>query len=322
MLGFSRKQAKLLNGQPANGQSELHHHRHHQNIQKQQPQEYVSKIERPADVDLKHVKAYLSTDSVLTLEAQLPPRTHSPVANTDHLPKGSPSHGPQQALHDSRSNSPASRSRSGSTCGSPAKGAQTGTPVKIGAPTFFERDGVRQLSLTVDLGGPFKASEVAVHVVKENRLLVKARHEECTTERMVKSKFCREYELAEKIEPFSTRAGLAEDRHILVIGALTKMHIAACLVAASTGGSGTCSGSSNCTPVASKKRVPPPPLPLSIAKSPKSSLGNLQEISAKEMEEGHESQAPPPADVIQLPTNVIPCIVINLAAFPPKEVSD
>lgn len=206
-------------------QSEAEHPEKRHPQQQQQDhayqQEYVRKIERPAEVDPKRVRAFLSSDGVLTLEAQLPPQTLSLAGQ--HGAKSSPSHGgPVSLLHDSPSNSLAGRkSRSGSS-DSP-KTPSAAAPMKIGVPSFHERDGMRVLSLTIDLGATYKASEVMVQVVKENKLLVKARHEERTTERMVKSKFCREYELSEKIETYSVRAGLAEDNH-LIVGALAKVN--------------------------------------------------------------------------------------------------
>ena len=53
-------------------------------------------------------------------------------------------------------------------------------------------------------------------MIKDNRIQVRAKHEEKTTERLCKSKFSREYELGEKIETLSLTGGLAADGRLYV----------------------------------------------------------------------------------------------------------
>jgi len=65
-----------------------------------------------------------------------------------------------------------------------------------------------------------------LQVIKDNRIQVRAKHEEKTTERLCKSKFSREYELGEKIETLSLTGGLASDGR-LYVGAYGKGHSAA-----------------------------------------------------------------------------------------------
>ena len=65
-----------------------------------------------------------------------------------------------------------------------------------------------------------------LQVIKDNRIQVRAKHEEKTTERLCKSKFSREYELSEKIETLSLTGGLATDGR-LYVGAYGKGHGAA-----------------------------------------------------------------------------------------------
>ena len=60
-------------------------------------------------------------------------------------------------------------------------------------------------------------------MIKDNRIQVRAKHEEKTTERLCKSKFAREYELGEKIETLSLTGGLATDGR-LYVGAFAKGH--------------------------------------------------------------------------------------------------
>ena len=65
-----------------------------------------------------------------------------------------------------------------------------------------------------------------LQVIKDNRIQVRAKHEEKTSERLCKSKFSREYELSEKIETLSLTGGLATDGR-LYVGAYAKGHGAA-----------------------------------------------------------------------------------------------
>ena len=60
-------------------------------------------------------------------------------------------------------------------------------------------------------------------MIKDNRIQVRAKHEEKTTERLCKSKFSREYELGEKIEVLSLSGGMASDGR-LYVGAYAKGH--------------------------------------------------------------------------------------------------
>ena len=260
-------------------------------------EKYARKIERPAEVDPKRVRAFLSSDGILTLEAQLPPQTLSLAGAV----KSSPLHTPQQQHlpHDSPSNSAGHKSQNSS--GSPK--TPSTAPMKVGVPTFHDRDGVRVLSLTIDLGAQYKPSEVMVQVVKENRLLVKARHEERSSERMIKSKFCREYELSEKIETYSVRAGLAEDNH-LIVGALAKVNPIG-LVGAAGG-------------AANKKQQQQQQSPAMKTKSPKSQATGSTNASSSDQQETSsisEHQHSSSKD-ITLP-DTAPCPVINLASFPP-----
>jgi len=60
-------------------------------------------------------------------------------------------------------------------------------------------------------------------VIKDNRIQVRAKHEEKTSERLCKSKYSREYELGEKIETLSLTGGLSTDGR-LYVGAYAKGH--------------------------------------------------------------------------------------------------
>jgi hypothetical protein len=60
-------------------------------------------------------------------------------------------------------------------------------------------------------------------VIKDNKIQVRAKHEEKTPERLCKSKFSKEYELSEKIETLTLTGGLSADGK-LYVGAYAKGH--------------------------------------------------------------------------------------------------
>jgi len=61
-----------------------------------------------------------------------------------------------------------------------------------------------------------------VQAIKDNRLLIKAKHEERTSDRLSKSKYSKEFELPEKINTHSIRGGLCADGR-LIVGAFVKV---------------------------------------------------------------------------------------------------
>jgi len=64
---------------------------------------------------------------------------------------------------------------------------------------------------------------IVLQVIKENRLVVRGRHEERTSELVSKSKYSKELELGERIEDQSVRGGVSADGR-LFITALVKGH--------------------------------------------------------------------------------------------------
>lgn len=167
--------------------------------------EYMRKIEKPIDVDPEKLKCFLTSDKILIVEAPLPPKSLN-IRKTS----ASPSH---SSYSSSRSRSPSN---------SPLTPKDKAAAPKPGIPQFNGKESIdRKLTLMVDIGNVFKPREITVQVLGPTRLMVKAKHEERTSERFCKSKFCKEYELGEKIEAFSLRAGLTEDGKLLV-GALGK----------------------------------------------------------------------------------------------------
>ncbi|KAI0233467.1 hypothetical protein LSAT2_016277 [Lamellibrachia satsuma] len=165
--------------------------------------EYNRKVELPKEVDSTKLKCFLTSDGVLVAEASLPPHTLSLTRKLSRSPSRSSSH---------HSIAPSSQ-------GSVSPAGQ-----KMGMPQFHGEEGERFLSLMIDIGLAFKPKEVTVQILKDNVIQVKAKHEERTSERLCKHKFCREYELSERIETYSLRAGLTEEGR-LIVGALGKGHV-------------------------------------------------------------------------------------------------
>jgi len=62
-----------------------------------------------------------------------------------------------------------------------------------------------------------------MQVVKENRIQIRAKNYEKTTERQSKNKFTKDYELGEKIETFSLQGGMTAEGK-LIISAYAKGH--------------------------------------------------------------------------------------------------
>lgn len=60
-------------------------------------------------------------------------------------------------------------------------------------------------------------------MIKENRLVVRGRHEERTSELVSKSKYSKEFDLSERIDDESVRGGFSQDGRLFVT-ALVKGH--------------------------------------------------------------------------------------------------
>ena len=176
--------------------------------------EYERKIEKPKEVDHSKLKSYLTTDAILIIEAPLPPKTLN-LRKTNHS-------SPSRSIHESnasvRSSSPATAITS-----PPGSPTPTMAKEKYGVPVFHDDNGRRKMSLTVDIGHAFTSKEITALIIKENRIQIKARHEERTLEKLCKNKYMKEFEMPEKIETYSLRGGLTSDGR-LIVGALAKGH--------------------------------------------------------------------------------------------------
>lgn len=167
-------------------------------------------IAKPKEVDPHRLKSRLTSDNILILEALLHPKS----LNLQKKSGPSPSHSFQGSRASSRSKSPPQNN-------SPPVTPHKDQINKIGIPIFIQEDGHRRMHLTVDVGTMFKPKDITVQVIKENRILIKAKNEERTSERLTKMKFTKEFELIEKIEAYSIRGGLTTDGK-LIIGAFVK----------------------------------------------------------------------------------------------------
>lgn len=173
---------------------------------------YERKILKPKDADHTKFKSYLTSDSILIVEAPLPPSNHD-LRRTIHSPSHTHHAGPTHGS-PSRSCSPSN-----------SVGPEGGTPSKekYGVPIFREENGQRRMHLVIEMGTGFSPPDIIVQVIKDNKILVKAKHEEKTTERLSKNKYCKEYELGEKIDTYSLTASLEPDGK-LIVGACVKVH--------------------------------------------------------------------------------------------------
>lgn len=180
--------------------------------------EYCRKIHKPREIDHSKLKAYITADGILLIEAVL-------KKNSADVSHGRLSHSASRSSHGSHT----SRSSQGSK--SPASSSpSTPSKEKIGVPVFRDENGTRRMHLTVDLGSVFEPEDITIQVIKENRIQVRAKHRVKTSDRLSKSKFNKEYELGEKIETLTLRGGLTCEGK-LIVGAVAKGHAATAIAA-------------------------------------------------------------------------------------------
>lgn len=177
-------------------------------------EQFVRKLKIPWDVDVTAIKSYLTKDSILTVEAPSS-RKSKPIKPTP-TPSGSPMHTSMSgSMHTSMS-----MSQSAYSVGSDKNSKPLSLP-KPNLPMFNKFNGVKHLLLVVQIGTDFDPRDITVQANSASCLKVKAKHTEVTKERYCKHKFHRDYELPEKIETTSLRAGLRTDG-LLIIAALGK----------------------------------------------------------------------------------------------------
>lgn len=180
--------------------------------------EYERKIERPKEVDHTKLKSYLTTDGILIIEAPLPPKTLN-LRKTNHPSPSRSMHGSNASV---KSVSPVNSSPPPPppTQGQPVA-PQSPSKEKYGIPIYHDEGGRRKVVLNIDIGLAFSSKEITALIIKDNRIQVKAKHEERTPEKLSKSKYMKEFEMPEKIETYSLRGGLTPEGR-LIVSALTK----------------------------------------------------------------------------------------------------
>jgi len=132
--------------------------------------EYYRKIQKPKEVDHAKLRAYLTADMILVVEA--------PISSLDRVTGGAGSQTDRSAVKTGRMSHSASHSSHGSTASrasshgstpkSPASNSP-GTPgggakEKIGVPIFRDENGTRKMHLTIDLGAAYEADDIIVQV--------------------------------------------------------------------------------------------------------------------------------------------------------------
>lgn len=194
--------------------------------------QFIRKIQNPIEIDVNKLTSHLTTDGILVVEAVLQSKSHLQNKVSDPSSNASPHHlrrrtssqsTPGTPSHTSAASAAAPAGVAGTSEGDDVPAAAAPSEVKLGVPVFRDERGCRRLYLVVFIGPLFRPKDVTVQVIKDNRIVVKARHEEISSERLVKSKFSKEFELTEKIETESVRGGI-DGEGKLVVGAFVKGH--------------------------------------------------------------------------------------------------
>ncbi|ESO03539.1 hypothetical protein HELRODRAFT_191861 [Helobdella robusta] len=93
--------------------------------------------------------------------------------------------------------------------------------VKVGVPIFRDEGFVRRMYLTLNIGDDFENKDVVVQVLRENRVQITAKRKIKSHWRSKSVRFCQCYDLGEKIDPFTLRAGFTREKK-LMLTALSK----------------------------------------------------------------------------------------------------
>lgn len=197
----------------------------------EEKREYVRTVEKPSEVNHAKLKSYLTSDDILIVEAPLAPSSLD-LGHVIHRCQSAASGYHHHHHHHHQSSSLGtchSSSQSNTSPGTPSAGGNSsssssagGIKDKYGVPIFRDEDGRRVMHLVVDVGAAFRADDVVVQVIKENRILVRAKREIRSEELKSKHKFCKEFELSEKIETQTLRGGFQNDGK-LIVSAMVKI---------------------------------------------------------------------------------------------------
>ncbi len=184
---------------------------------------YTRKIRFPWDVDVSNIKSFLTKDGILIVEAPSTRKAKegsgSTASSKKVTPHASPMHTSTSMQMPTSMQTSIHSSQSAYSIGSD-KSSKVNLP-KPNMPMFNKINGVKHLLLVVQIGTDFDPRDITVQANSASCLNVKAKHTEVTQERYSKHKFHRDYELPEKIETTSLRAGVRTDG-LLIIAALAK----------------------------------------------------------------------------------------------------
>lgn len=158
--------------------------------------EFNRKIKLPKDVDPEKLVSTMTSDGILTIEAQVPPDYQSAVATPPPTPGGGPD----------LNGSSAGNGGAGASAGA-AAAPTSSTPIPLDTPVFSVEGstGRRRLDLVLEVGSPYTPEDITVKL-EGKRLIVEATHEEKWQGRTSKVSMQRDFDLSEDIDVSSVKA--------------------------------------------------------------------------------------------------------------------
>lgn len=172
--------------------------------------EFNRKIKLPKDVDPEKLVSTMTSDGILTIEAQVPPDYQAAVA-TPPPTSGGP---------DLNGSSAASNSGTGAAA---ATAPTSSTTIPLDTPVFSNEGstGRRRMDLVLAVGSPYTPDDITVKL-EGKRLIVEATHEEKFQGRTSKVSMQRDFDLSEDIDVSSVKALLKSSTGQLTITAYAK----------------------------------------------------------------------------------------------------
>lgn len=184
---------------------------------------FTRTVEKPSEVDQAKLRSFLTIDDILIVET-----ASCDVGHVIHRSRSVESGCRLETTTCQMSSSSSSNNSGGGSSGGGGTASSSSTgKEKIGTAVFRDEDGRRRMHLIVDIGTAFQANDIHVQVIKENKIQVKAKRERKSSELKSKHKFCKEFELSEKIEIRSLRGGLQNDGKLIVsaFGKISKKNL-------------------------------------------------------------------------------------------------
>lgn len=155
--------------------------------------EFNRKIKLPKDVDPEKLISTMTSDGILTIEAQVPPEYEAAVATPPTTPGVA---GPNE--------SSVRNGGSGATAGATSS---TSSTIPLDTPVFSSEGstGRRRMDLVLEVGSPYTSGDITVKL-EGRRLLVEATHEEKFQGRTSKVSMQRDFDLSEDIDVSTVKA--------------------------------------------------------------------------------------------------------------------